>query len=208
MTTSTLLAFAGLCLLLSITPGPDTFLVLRYSLSGSRSGIAVAVGSGLGSMLWALAVALGVSALLHDAGMAFLLVKVAGGLYLLYLGLQGLRRTRGTTLDARSEAPGVRAGLWAGLVSCLLNPKVGLFFLAVVPQFLTADGADFGSVMALGAIDAVVAVIWLAAVAVGAARAMAWLKRPRVARALEVASSSFLALVGVGILVTAAREGT
>ncbi|MFF5858567.1 LysE family translocator [Streptomyces sp. NPDC012751] len=207
MTTSTLLAFAGLCLLLSITPGPDTFLVLRYSLSGSRSGIAVAVGSGVGSILWALAVALGVSALLHEAGMAFLLVKVAGGLYLLYLGLQGLRRTSDTTLDARGEAPGVRAGLWAGLVSCLLNPKVGLFFLAVVPQFLTADAAGFGSVMALGAIDAVVAVIWLAAVAVGAARAVAWLKRPRVARALEVVSSSFLALVGVGTLATAAREG-
>ncbi len=208
MTTSTFLAFAGLCLLVSMTPGPDTFLVLRYSLSGSRSGIAVAVGSGLGSMLWALAVALGVSALLHDAGLAFLLVKVAGGLYLLYLGLQGLRRTSASTPDARSEAPGVRAGLWAGLVSCLLNPKVGLFFLAVVPQFLTADAAGFGSVMALGAIDAVVAVVWLAAVAVGAARAMAWLKRPRVARGLEVASSSFLALVGVGTLATAAREGT
>ncbi|MDI6410444.1 LysE family translocator [Streptomyces albus] len=208
MTTSTLLAFAGLCLLVSMTPGPDTFLVLRYSLSGSRPGIAVAVGSGLGSMLWALAVALGVSALLHDAGMAFLLVKVAGGLYLLCLGLQGLRRTSDTTPDAHSEAPGVRAGLRAGLVSCLLNPKVGLFFLAVVPQFLTADAAGFGSVMALGAIDAVVAVIWLAAVAVGAARAMAWLKRPRVARALEVVSSSFLALVGVGTLATAAREGT
>ncbi|MFJ1924971.1 MULTISPECIES: LysE family translocator [unclassified Streptomyces] len=207
MTASTLLAFAGLCLLLSITPGPDTFLVLRYSLSGSRSGIAVAVGSGLGSILWALAVALGISALLHDAGMAFLLVKIAGGLYLLYLGLQGLRRTSDTTLDARHETPGMRAGLWAGLVSCLLNPKVGLFFLAVVPQFLRADAAGFVSVMALGAIDAVVAVIWLAAVAVGAARAMAWLKRPRVARALEVVSSSFLALVGVGTLATAAREG-
>ncbi|GAA2987153.1 LysE family translocator [Actinokineospora diospyrosa] len=202
MTTTALLGFAGLCLLLAITPGPDTFLVLRYSLSGVRPGVAAAIGSGLGSVAWAAAVALGLSAFLQNSASAFVTVKVAGGLYLLYLGLVGFRSRQPTGPVAESAAPKVGPALRSGLFSCALNPKVGLFFLAVVPQFLPAHAVGFHMIMLLGVIDGVVAVIWLVVVAVGAARAVLWLRKPRVTRTLDLTSSLMLAVLGAITLLT------
>ncbi|MFR9749885.1 LysE family translocator [Nocardia sp. 004] len=208
-----LLGFTGLCLLLAITPGPDTFLVLRYGLGGARLGIAAAIGSGIGSLWWAAMVALGLAALLQNSASAFLLVKVAGGLYLLYLGIAGfLRRGRGNADSADSGAgvtgaaglPSIRSALWSGLFSCALNPKVGLFFLAVVPQFLPAHAIGIGPTMVLGAIDGVVAVFWLTLVAVGSATAVGWLRRPKVSRRLEEISSGILVALGIGTLASTA----
>ncbi|MEV1118762.1 LysE family transporter [Actinosynnema sp. NPDC049800] len=86
----------------------------------------------------------------------------------------------------------------SGVLSCLLNPKVGLFFLAVVPQFLPAEAINVGTIMLLGLIDAVVA---LAAPAVGAARAVLWLRRPKVSRTMAGLSSAALCALGVGTIV-------
>jgi threonine/homoserine/homoserine lactone efflux protein len=202
VTVTTLLGFAGLCLLLAITPGPDTFLVLRYSLSDVRSGVAAATGSGLGSVAWAAAVALGLSAFLQSSASAFLIVKIAGGIYLLYLGLMGFRSRSLTGPVDGATAPKAASALRAGLYSCVLNPKVGLFFLAVVPQFLPAEEVGFDTIMVLGLIDGVVAVAWLVVVAVGAARAVLWLRRPKVTRTLDRVSSAMLALLGIGTLAT------
>jgi threonine/homoserine/homoserine lactone efflux protein len=94
----------------------------------------------------------------------------------------------------------------AGLLSCSLNPKVGLFFLAIVPQFLPAHGDRFLLTMSLGATDAVVSMLYLSTVSVVAAKANAWLKRPRVTRLLERVSGGILALLGVGTIATAAVE--
>ena len=89
-----IIAFVGLSLLLAMTPGPDTFLVLRFSLRGARSGVAAAAGSALGSMLWASAVAVGLASLLEQSATAYRIVKIAGGLYLICLGLRVLLRRR------------------------------------------------------------------------------------------------------------------
>ncbi len=200
MTWTVVVAFAGLCLLLAVTPGPDTFLVLRYGITSIRSGAAAAVGCGLGSLCWAAAVALGLAAFLASAAWAFTAVRVAGGLYLLYLGVSGFVH-RGV---ARPDDPPVRAGaaLRSGLFSCLLNPKVGLFFLAVAPQFLPAGAVHVGTVMVLGLIDGLIAVAWLVAMAFVAARVVSWLRRPAVTRTLDGVSSAVLALLGIGTLVT------
>ncbi|MFI5766441.1 LysE family translocator [Streptomyces sp. NPDC051563] len=211
MTLTLLTGFAGLCLILAITPGPDTFLILRYSLSGARYGVAAAFGSGIGSLVWAAIVALGLGAVLERSASAFLVVKVIGGLYLLYLGVTGfIEFVRGEEVSAaappRDGPPpprGTRAALNSGLFSCLLNPKVGLFFLAVVPQFLPADDAGFGSIMVLGVIDGVVAVAWLVLLAKAAAKAVGWLQKPKITRTMGWISSGTLALLGVGTLVTA-----
>jgi threonine/homoserine/homoserine lactone efflux protein len=80
-----IIAFVGLSLLLAVTPGPDTFLVLRFSLQGSRSGVAAVAGVALGSLLWALAVAIGLASLLEQSATAYRVVKIAGGKYLIYL---------------------------------------------------------------------------------------------------------------------------
>jgi len=94
MTAATLLSFAGVCLLLALMPGPDSFLVLRYSIGGTRPGVAAAIGVAIGSLFWAVVVALGVAALLEQSASAYRVVKIAGGLYLLYLGVRALLRRR------------------------------------------------------------------------------------------------------------------
>jgi threonine/homoserine/homoserine lactone efflux protein len=155
-----IIAFAGLSLLLAMTPGPDTFLVLRFSLQGSRRGVAAVTGVALGSLLWALAVAAGLASLLEHSAAAYRIVKIAGGLYLIYLGLHILLSRRNTVApepaerQARTQSP--VAALGSGLFSCALNPKVGLFFLAIVPQFVPPHSSLFTTVLTLGAIDAVI----------------------------------------------------
>jgi threonine/homoserine/homoserine lactone efflux protein len=208
------LAFCGLCLLLAVTPGPDTFLTLRYSLVRTRLGLAAATGSSLGSLLWAALVGIGLATLLEQSADAYRIVKVLGGLYLIYLGIRAFWSSRkfAHTTDAEPAAAptprrrGALGAFAAGLLSCSLNPKVGLFFLAVVPQFLPAHGDRFLLTMALGATDAVVSMAYLSSVSLVAAKANAWLKRPRVTRVLERVSGGILALLGVGTIATAAVE--
>jgi threonine/homoserine/homoserine lactone efflux protein len=208
MTFSALAAFAGLCAILAITPGPDTFLVLRYSMKSVRSGLAAASGVSVGSLLWAALVGLGVAALLEQSAEAFRVVKIAGGLYLVCLGIRAFRDGRTSTTAPRGGAPLAvtarpRSGFLAGVLSCLLNPKVGLFFLAIVPQFLPATGSVVGSAMILGAIDSVVSMLYLGSLSFTAAKAVAWLNRPRVAQALERISAAILTLLGLGTMASA-----
>jgi threonine/homoserine/homoserine lactone efflux protein len=197
-----IIAFVGLSLLLAMTPGPDTFLVLRFSLRGARSGVAAAAGSALGSMLWASAVAVGLASLLEQSATAYRIVKIAGGLYLIYLGLRVLLRRRreeeGFDLQHRS-APSQTpvAAFGAGLLSCALNPKVGLFFLAIVPQFVPPHAPLFSTVLTLGVIDTVVAFAWLVVITSLAARAVVWLRRPRVTALLNRVSAAILTTFGV-----------
>lgn len=207
MTASMIITFAGLCLLLAMAPGPDTFLVLRFSLQNSRSGLAAATGSALGSLLWAFAVAIGLASLLEQSATAYRIVKLAGGLYLIYLGLRVLLRRRQQVASDLSEprSRGQRpvAAFGSGLLSCSLNPKVGLFFLAIVPQFVPAHSSMFTTVLTLGMIDTVVAFIWLVVIVLAAARAVVWLRRPRVTTLLTRISAAVLTTLGLATVVSA-----
>ncbi|WP_245645829.1 LysE family translocator [Pseudonocardia acaciae] len=201
MLTSALIGFAALCLLLSMAPGPDTFLVLRSTARGGpRAGAFTAAGSAIGSLVWAGAVAVGLAAVLERWGTAYTVVRLLGAAYLIYLGVRALWDSRTAVAPATvvAEGPGLTgwAACRAGLFSALSNPKLGLFFLAVVPQFLPAAQPVLGPVLLLGAIDAAVAMVWLSAVAIGAAALMRWLSRPRVNRAVERVTG--LTLIGVG----------
>lgn len=209
MTAPALLAFAGLCVLLAVTPGPDTFLVLRYSLARPGAGLAASVGSAVGSMLWALAVAFGLAALLEQSAEIYRVVKIAGGLYLIYLGVAALiasRRKAAEGPDVQVRRTSLRSGFVAGTLSTVMNPKVGLFFLAIAPQFVPRDGHAIGDTLILGAIDAVVAVCYLAVVALLASRAMAWLKRPSVTKVLERVSAAILTALGIGTIALSAEQ--
>jgi threonine/homoserine/homoserine lactone efflux protein len=202
-----IMAFVGLSLLLARTPGPDTFLVLRFSLRDAKSGIAAAAGSALGSLLWAFAVAVGLASLLEQSATAYRIVKIAGGLYLIYLGLRVLlrRRQEATSNFTQStigkQAPAAAFG--SGLMSCALNPKVGLFFLAIVPQFVPPHASLFATVLTLGVIDTAVAFAWLLVVASLAARAVTWLRRPRVTTLLNRISAAILTTFGVATVASA-----
>jgi threonine/homoserine/homoserine lactone efflux protein len=175
------LSFLAVAAVALAIPGPDTFVVVRTALAdGRRAGIWAAAGSAVGNLVWGAASVLGVSALLAASGSAFAVLKLAGAAYLVVLGVQALlAAARGETLAA--DAPGERAlSTWAafrrGLVSDLLNVKVGLFWTALVPQFVTADSSALlppAMVVAMASM----AFGWLTAYAYLAARMSRTLRR-------------------------------
>jgi threonine/homoserine/homoserine lactone efflux protein len=214
MTVVSLLAFAGLCLMLALIPGPDTFLVLRISLNRAGAGIAAATGSGVGALVWAALVGIGLAAILEQSAEVFRWLKIAGGLYLLYLGISSFLKARraakeGSAAGAEGQAPlrySTRAAFASGLVSTLLNPKVGLFYLAVVPQFIPRGGNTLGMAMILGLTLAVIGTLYLTVIAFVAFKAMAWLKKPKVNSMIERVSSGILAVLGVGVMASGATS--
>lgn len=207
MTPAAFLAFCGLALLLALTPGPDSFLTLRYSLRGLRSGIAAGAGAAIGQLGWALLVGVGLAAIIEQSAEVYQVIKLIGGLYLVYLGIQAFRHRKDGGTDAASPvaAGSARRAFLAGLVSNLTNPKVGLFFLAIVPQFLPEGASAFWMTMLLGATLTVIGGLYLMLLALVAAKANAWLNRPRVSRNLERISGGILAVLGIGTIVSAAQ---
>ena len=149
------LAFFSLSLVLALAPGPDNLFVLMVSAAeGRRAGFAVVTGLMLGVMGHTLAVALGLAALFAASATAFTVLKLAGAAYLLYLAWGAWRAP--AHLGAQDEAPPTQA--WPrlvarGVVMNLTNPKVLLFFLALLPQFVTAgQGSVARQIVALGAL--------------------------------------------------------
>lgn len=205
MTLSLLLSFAGVCFLLAILPGPDSFLVLRYSIGGIKPGVAAAMGVAIGGLFWAVLVAVGLAAIVEQSATAYRVVKILGGLYLLYLGVKAFRARRKNKVAGEPLVP-VAASAWsafgAGVLSCALNPKVGLFYLAVVPQFLTV--VTFTGAMTLGLVEVVVAAVVMGVFAVLASRAVALLRRPAVTDWIDRISAGILVALGVGTVASSA----
>ncbi|MFJ9418185.1 LysE family translocator [Streptomyces sp. NPDC101227] len=207
------MGFALFALLMTVTPGPDTLLVLRNCVRGGRrTGAATALGAAIGSLAWAAAAAVGLAAALQRWDAAFTVVRLAGAAYLAVLGGQALwaHRRSGTAAghaaaDDLTEAQGRTAARLGpvrafrqGLLSCLLNPKVGIFFVAVVPQFLPEGHSVLGTTLLLGAVDALIAAGWLLLVVGCAGRLLDRLRRPRVHRNLERTTGGVLLALGLG----------
>ncbi len=201
--------FIATAVILVITPGQDTFFILGRSLSGGRSaGIAAALGITAGSVLHTFAAALGLSALLATSPYAFMAVKFAGAAYLVYIGIRALV-TRASGLPGNDASVG-DDGRWPafrqGIVSNLLNPKVALFFLALMPQFIDATSTHkIGAFLALGLTFVSLGVVWCLVLAVAAAKLRgAFLRRPSMANVLnKVAGTMFIAL---GLKLATARQ--
>lgn len=132
-------------LLLNISPGPDTVLIVSRSASqGWRAGLMAVAGIGTGVCVHIFAAALGVSALLATSATAFTLVKLAGAAYLVYLGVKMLlaKRPEHGVVAQQVSAASFQTIFLQGFITNLLNPKVVLFFLAFVPQFIAVDAAN------------------------------------------------------------------
>ena len=173
-------------LLLNITPGPDSLLIMTRSASqGWRAGSAAALGIGAGTFLHILAAALGLSAVLSQSALAFTLVKILGAAYLLYLGVsllwQNWRQPRPDKQSAAGKAEvseqsmrafNYRRVFFQGFWTNLLNPKVALFFLAFVPQFIEANSTHKAwAFILLGCIFNFNGMLWCHFLAVVSARA-------------------------------------
>ena len=200
----TLFVISGL--LLNIMPGPDSLLIMARSASqGWRAGCAAALGIGAGTMVHVTAAAVGLSALLSTSAMAFSVVKWVGAAYIVYVGI-GMLRARLKAADDTPAAGGIMAAatplpyrkIFAqGFLTNVLNPKVALFFLAFVPQFISADSPNKAlAFLILGCIFNFNGMLWCNALAVFTAFASARLKvKPLVALWLNrVTGSLFLAL--------------
>lgn len=162
--------FIAAGLLLNITPGPDLLFVIgRAAAHGVRAGVAAALGIAAGCLVHTAAVALGVATLLAASSLAFDLIKWAGAAYLLYLGLRLLRGVGAVSPVAQPPVAAPGATFWQGFVTNVLNPKVALFFLALLPQFVAPDAANkglalgvLGAIFAVNSLFVIVPVAWLA----------------------------------------------
>ncbi|RZL38482.1 MAG: LysE family translocator [Rubrivivax sp.] len=141
LTTPQVLAFLATAVVLTATPGPDNLMVLSMGMSrGRRAGMAFGLGCALGCLSHTLLAVVGVSALVAASPLAFMLLKAAGGAYLVWMGVQAWRHAGAVRLagEAVSEAP-LRQLFARGLVANAINPKVVLFFLSFLPQFVVAS---------------------------------------------------------------------
>ncbi|HWS34864.1 MAG TPA: LysE family translocator [Actinoplanes sp.] len=201
--TDAVLSFALLGALLTITPGLDTALVLRAAITMGRGpAFATALGINAGALAWGAAAAVGASALLAASEIGFTILRVAGAAYMIFLGF---RMIRAALRRDRPEAEPVegRAGatFWStfgrGLLTNLLNPKVGAFYLAVLPQFIPADADPLSTGLLLALVHDVEGLIWFTMIILGAQAARGFLARRRVRRAVDAGTGAVL--LGFGL---------
>jgi threonine/homoserine/homoserine lactone efflux protein len=183
------LPFLVVAVIVVVTPGVDMALVTKNALlHGRRAALATALGVNVGIALWTLAAALGVAAVVRASAEAFDVVKFAGALYLVYLGMQALRRRERLAVARQRMSP-----FRQGLISNALNPKIAVFFTSLLPQF----GHSLPALLLLGALFNAIGIVWLTLYALAAARGRAALQRPRVRAALDYVSG--IVLVGLGV---------
>ena len=195
-------AFMAAGLLLNLTPGPDTFYILgRSTAQGSKVGLLSALGIGLGSLGHTLLAAFGLSALLATSAMAFLAVKLLGAGYLLWLGVKMLRSPGSSVASDAARLEAARPGkiLREAFFTNLFNPKVALFFLAFLPQFVK-PGATALSFVILGLTFVATGLAWCTLLALLSARLGDWLRRKGVAQRLDQLCGGLFILLGINLL--------
>lgn len=207
--TATILAFTLAAFVLAITPGPDMTLQISRALSSGRTAaFACGFGAFVGIAVHTLLVAFGVSALVVASPTAFLILKFGGAAYLLFLAVQAIRTgsSLNVTVTKAVERSLVEHFL-QGLTVNLINPKVILFFMTFLPQFVAAtDPAITGKLIFLGFFMIVVSLPVLAAIVLGAHGLSEWLKRrPGVMRAVDWLFASVFSVFALRILFTQSR---
>lgn len=196
------LAFAGVAAVIVVVPGPDMALVLRNGIvSGRRAALETALGTNAGLVVWAVAAALGIAAVLHASATAFTVLKIAGAAYLVWLGVRALRDAwRGTAPHARPAPKGqrpVESPFRQGLLTNLLNPKVALVFTTLIPQFVEPGQPALARTLLLAAIFIAMGLLWLTFYALVVSQVGALLRRSFVRRAVDAVVGAVLTALGL-----------
>ncbi|MGW7554912.1 LysE family translocator [Streptomyces rimosus] len=221
---SSLMGFTAVAVLLTVSPGPDFAVVLRTSLgSGRRAALCSALGIAAGCVVWGLAGAIGLTAMLSASRTAYDALRVAGALYLMWLGLQALRSARRRTPGgdrpegAGPEGAGPESGIAdagrqsplrafrTGLLTNVLNPKVGVVYMSLLPQFIPHGAPVVATTLLLVAVHVLLGLFWLGGIALAVHRARALFQRPRVRRRLDQATGGVLLALGAAVGVETAR---
>ena len=198
------LAFVGVAIAVSVVPGPDMALVTRNTLlGGRRMGAATVVGIVGGIFGWSLMAVAGIAAILAASVVVFTAVKIGGAVYLVYLGIATVRAHPGDHAGLAGAAPpSLRAAAGQGLLSAGLNPKLGVFFLTLLPQFTGPTGSASRS-LELAVLFAAIGVSWLLVYTYLIGSAGRFLSRPRPRRVLRWATGTVL--IGLGARVALER---
>ncbi|MEU5692498.1 LysE family translocator [Actinosynnema sp. NPDC020468] len=211
MSTTALLAFVLTTVLLVVTPGLDTMMLLRMVVGGGRTaGIVGGFGTTLGCVVWGAASIAGLTALLVASRLAYDVVRYAGAVYLLWLGASSLYRSwrgrRGPDAPPAEVITPAQA-LRVGFTTNLLNPKIGVFYLSLLPQFLpTSDGHTGWAVLLVG-VHIVLGQLWQLVVVYLAGWAAVALTRPAVRRWTERATASVLIGFGLKVALDSGARG-
>jgi threonine/homoserine/homoserine lactone efflux protein len=187
--------FVLVALVVTLTPGPATALVLRVSArDGRRAALGVVVGNSIGIFVWATLSALGVSSLILASEIAFDVLRVGGAVILIYLGVRSLLRRS----DADIALPRRRAGVRTGVVTSLANPKLAVFFVALFPQFLASGAAVLPAAFAMAAVIVSFDLVWFGTLAWTVDRAGSLL-RPRVRQWMERTTGGVMIALGIRV---------
>ncbi|WP_240659964.1 LysE family translocator [Streptomyces sp. WAC 01529] len=198
-------SFALVVGLLTVTPGLDAALILRTAGLGlRRRAWGVVLGIQTGTLMWGALSSLGVSALLTASQVAYETLRWAGVAYLVWMGASMLWRTWRRTPDGElaemepeSGKDGVCGGWRQGAVTNFLNPKIGVFYVAVLPQFIPADAAHLTAGLLLTCVHILLGLVWSAVLIVFALALRDWLRRPAARRALDRVTGTVV--VGFGV---------
>lgn len=215
-----LLTFTLLATLLTLTPGADTLVLLRNVLrSGTRAGMATALGGRFGLAVHATLSALGLSAVLAHSASAYAALKLVGACYLVWIGIQSLiaatrsgdrgadpvtsvAPNRSTREGSLLERLRLRGPFGEGLLTNVLNPKTALFYLAFLPQFVRPDDHVFVRSLLLCSVHVGISLVWFLGLSVGLGRARRFLStRSPVHRLLEGVSGAFLTALGIRLAI-------
>jgi threonine/homoserine/homoserine lactone efflux protein len=205
------LAFSGAAGLLTVTPGLDTALVLRTAaVEGAGEARFAAFGICAGCLLWGTATSLGLTELLAVSKLAYNAVRIAGACYLVYLGILMWVRKREFSIE--TEQSGSPAGngngghrwLARGLLTNVLNPKVGVFYVTLLPQFIPRGGSVITYSFLFTFIHVAEGLLWLTLLTIAVGPLRSWLSRPTVTRGFDCGTGTVL--IGAGLALALERR--
>jgi threonine/homoserine/homoserine lactone efflux protein len=203
---SVLIPYSLACFVLCITPGPDMSLFLSRTMAGgTRAGMASMLGASAGCLVHTVLAAIGLSAVIAASPHTFLIIKIAGALYLAWLAIDSIRN--GSALNVQEgekyEASFFKT-FWLGVMINLSNPKVILFFVTFLPQFISATDPNAGGKLAfLGFYMVVFTAPIAAAIILGADKVVTSLKqRPQIMRGIDYAFAGIFGIFAVKVLLT------
>jgi threonine/homoserine/homoserine lactone efflux protein len=206
---ATLAAYTVACLILCITPGPDMSLFLQRTItSGRAAGIASTLGASAGCLVHTVLAAVGVSAVIAASPTAFLVLKIVGAVYLAWLAVDALRNGSSLNIQAEGRQPiSTARAFWTGVMINLSNPKVVLFFVTFLPQFVSAaDPHAAGKLAFLGVYMVAFGTPITILMVLGAERVVGALKqRPRIMRGIDYVFAGVFGAFAAKIMLTEGR---
>jgi threonine/homoserine/homoserine lactone efflux protein len=201
-----LAAFTAAASLLTVTPGLDTALVLRTAATGSSSRAALAgLGIAVGCFCWAILVALGLGTLLAASQLAYTLLRWIGAAYLVWTGYKMLRSPRQSFVANAGSARETRTSFGTGALTNLLNPKVGVFYVSFLPQFVPHGVSVAPYILLLGAIHALLGLIWFACLIIATKSIAGFLRRPATVRTCDRVTGGVFVAFGVSLALESRR---